>query len=742
MKKRFKKTVCALLAIVLTAANTACTMPLNNTGVKDSNLNRAKVNETSIQNPAGGSGNIENGYDNSDAFVSRVAGTYYGTNSYGNDIMISLFSVFDNLYGFGAYTEGPEGDVYSFWALEIFPYAPEDFFDENKDNCDIEAMAFSSMANIGRYWGPPEEGNIEITSDGIKLNDTSGMAFGFGESVSLKKSDKEDIFLTGGQADDYFTVSYNPEEELFGVWKCQDAYLAFEDGGESGKVTVYRKDEGENVTLFEGKFKADDGNLEIFAMNVSTYNPSGYRLKYGFNDKKLVFEGTEEILPVDSFLNSEEITFDKIGVGDVPLVVLYEADDVEAIKGGLTFNSPYGQRDIKVQLNDTEDVENNGTYFVRVGDVVFFRYFKENEYVMGTQKELPFFYGDVQLNSAGCVAYYNLYTKESGIACEDRGVGKLYYMNGMFYTEAFDFTGTTRVVNRFWPNGSGMETYTESDYYSSIWGINDKNYKIAIETGQRIISDNGTIYSDSIYVEDSGFVINARYTESGLNAAILEFGDEKKYDGIIFKSLGISDTDQTVLGRINESDYAGEDFIYEDVMQIVEHDGYVYFAVVWYGGGSDSTYKVTSIDGYGVFRAVPGEEDSIEVVQKGLPKGITHLPFIEFDNHGEITYIEKSFYANIGLSAYYSGDLLRYDGEGYYTLVKENYVETNPYEAEIGDIVTSFEYGETIGNNTFTVRADSCYRGQFMYDWMGFTYEIIDSDGKSADIEPETETEM
>ena len=68
-----------------------------------------------------------------------------------------------------------------------------------------------------------------------------------------------------------------------------------------------------------------------------------------------------------------EIEFERIAPEEVPVTVLAEPDDLEALQGTKTVKTDSGERRTVSQFLATEDIENNGGYFVRVGSLIFFR---------------------------------------------------------------------------------------------------------------------------------------------------------------------------------------------------------------------------------------------------------------------------------------------------------------------------------------------------------------------------------
>ncbi len=172
-----------------------------------------------------------------------------------------------NLYAFGGNAigepESEELELYSFWAMEIFPENKADLFSTDSDELKAGIMSFSIMSNFGKYWNPPSAGTIRWTEEGIRFEDfDSSFPFSGGTSARPFTPD-ERVADTFPYMDPHAAV---PESVLMGFWKETDSgvpvYLEF---AEDGNVRIYRKDI-ENEVLFGCGGYQFSGESEIEGM--------------------------------------------------------------------------------------------------------------------------------------------------------------------------------------------------------------------------------------------------------------------------------------------------------------------------------------------------------------------------------------------------------------------------------------------------------------------------------------------
>ena len=739
MKKLFKRLSVIMSALLFVTSLTAC-LPGNVTG-KDDNNGQAQITPgADTSNPgdpdAADPDTQDSGYTSTSGaipgtFAERVSGSYLGTDAYGEEVIVTIYNRYDNLYALAGYAE--DEDLYSFWAVEIFPESPEDILDENKDSIEIGAMSFSVMSNLTRYWSSPVLGTLTIKDDGIEISGKDGNPFGFSDGkIALKRSDRV-LGFDYDYGSDITGITFDPNKDLYGLWRekysSEPYYIEFKEGETSGESIVYQKVAGREVYLAEGEFKADKKEISLMQSLISDGSPIQSDFGYEVDGDTLILDKDNGSFPFMSDYpeNTNRLEFERVSWSDVPVAALYEPDDVTAINGGLTFTGPNGRvRDILVQFKATDKVLNNGSYFVQVGDVVFFRYFS----AFGAPDDVYCFWADFleteQLRDMGCIAYYDTRNGSSGIACNDLNAGEIYYLDGRFYTETFvtDDYSSVRYITRFWPDGSGSEIYTEEGDYDTILGIDDTNSVLAIDNFHQgsVYTADGTIYFNYMDTYQNEDVIGSKFIGRDLFAGLFNYSADG--NTIIIKELEGTSGVTYELGKIDESKYG--EYGYPRVCQITSFESDVYIGIAWFDGTD------IELQDYLLVKVTPGMEDSLKIVQDGLPSeyDIISEPyfFINYDN--EILFTDIKPEGEVCLSNGTYGDLVAYDGVFSAEVVKEDFIAEYPFDHKEGEIFTAFETAERVGDHIFVITAKASYYPEAdegwrqAYKWQGFSYYV------------------
>ena len=730
MKKTLKRGMCVLSSILLTVSMSACFIPTN-TGDKDNN--NAQANILPDSGDIGNVGNSGDGAADSTgaSFSERIAGNYIGKDSYGDGIKVSIYNVFDNLYANVGFIDGEAGDVYSFWATELFPVNSSDILSSETTEIELGGMSFSVMSNMSKYFSSPQKGTISLTDGGINID---GNPFDLGGEIKLKKSDSKETFFEADYSNALEDLSGTPDVNLYGIWRekysAEPRYIEFKAEDGKGISTVYQKESGREVFLAMGEFAADDSHISLIQADIATGSGEQFSFDYKADKDSLVISGSLP-LPEDSY-TGDSVEFERITKDDVPLCVLCEPDDTAAIKGGFPISTPDGaSRGVCVQFCASDDIENNGSYFVRVGNVVYFRYY--TPLGIGWDVYAPFgeFLSNTDLQNGGCIGYYDLATGETGIACFDGNAGELYYLDGRFYSEKFvanDYD-SQRFIERYWPNGGGLESYTEETAYSYIRGINENNTLLAIDNfdyGDNYTCD-GTFYFN--YIEGyqnedtfgSGFIGNDFYTVS------MSYTSDK--NEIIIRELDSETQGSYNLFRFDANEFDTDG--YPMKAQFLEGEDGIYVGITWFDG--------TGIEAsdYCLVKVQSETEDSGEFVEKGFPIGYEEPgePYAYFDETGEVKFTPQNPEIKAGLSSKTFGDLVVFEEPFGYETVEEDLIPEYPFDKGEGEIVTVFEDAEKFGDDIFVILAYASYEPsqdfswRKVYKWMGFEYRIYTKDG-------------
>ena len=744
MNKGIKRLIGLVMAFVMTFSLTACFA--NTPAGKDGDgLSQAQI--PGSENSGGGSetngGNTNAGGNDvvlsDNSFASRVCGNYIGEEYDGSGFVLSIYNVLGNLYAYAGNTESKDDtDVYSFWAVEIIPEDPADLFDENTDEIDVGTLQFSIMSNMSKYWGSPIPGSIKIEGDGITVSGPDGNPMGaYSSSLHLTKVDKE-LGLFESDYSDMIDID-NPadDDSLLGVWKQKNSdsptFLIFEKKDEKNRFVLYRKEAGREVVFYGGEYAVDgSGNIDIAMEAIDNGAPSNIEAHYLINGDTL--ELTNNIDIVDLFADND-LQFVKATEKDCPLVSLYDPDDISAIKGGLS----YGGRDIIPHFKATDDIENNGTHFVRVGNVVFFRYFTEDSLTENVYSPFAEFLDNESLREVGCVCYYDIKTGETGIAFNDYSIGELYYMDGEFYTERFDANDvySVRVIQRCFPDGSGMEDYTYEEDYNWINCVSEDNSKLVLtnfQQGDTYVCD-GTIYFNYFNSYQEEYLLGCDFVGDNVFAVFSEADDS-----ICIKELNTSSYETIELGEIKEDKF--DMYGYPTYMKTMENEGKVYIELAWFDGTQ------IGLQGVVVLEVTPEKENSLKVYYEGMPDNMyeSSRPYFYFNYENDI-FFEDVNSPEVRLTEKTFGNLVYFDTPYGGDIIKENMIPSYPFLEDEEGPVKVFEEAEAVNGMIFVITAygtyspEENYNWQMMYQFNGFEYWVFTRDGsgeyKEVLISPE-----
>ncbi|MBP5493748.1 MAG: hypothetical protein J6X97_01545 [Lachnospiraceae bacterium] len=750
MKKTLRNIISTVLVLNMLMFAIGCTNPGVNTG-KDNNDSQAQiVNGPSTVNPSGSVGNNNGDNGNSgnqsadvsgfskDAFASKIEGTYFAIDEGGAPFALSIYNYYGNVYAYGGYVESEdELDVYSFWMMEFIPEDPRDFYYENTNEARIGVLTFSIMSNFGRYWSAPVEGVISLTDDGIKIEGDEALCpIGTnGRMIELSRSEKvEDFFM--GDIDSYASENFATncaDENLYGIWKQKDSdnpwFITFEKGEEFAEASVYQKTGGIEANLCTGYCDLSEaGSGEMIVNQFRSGSPEVYRFSYELNGDELEF--AESFY----FIEGGKTVFERVDINDIPIVALYDPDNLDAIKGEAVLDVGGKMREICAHFRATQDVANNGTDFVRVGDVVFFRYYDLNDF-SSFFADWGQFINAYELNDEGCVCYFDLNTRECGLAYRDYCSGPLYYVNGKFYSERFEANEVYSVeyLMSCYPDGSALEEWSDTDTFSEIEAVSDESNSFAvyqflagnlyIDYGNAYRVDLNLIPEDYVYAVkisgDSIYVVTANDSDK---IRLTEYQRYYGGEGIVLAEYDAKD--------IWKDGYAG-------IYQIEVLDDSVHVGINHVVG------KYGQIKEIIVLEAEPGVENSGKVEYKGLPDliDIYGRPYFYHDYNFDLVFADVNPDGDTYLSEDTYGNLCYYNFFDGVELIRSGFIEENPHAVYDGMTAEIFQEAENIDGLIFAVTATSSYAADKdigetrCYLFRNFNYTVINSRGDEPDIE-------
>lgn len=751
MKKTLKKAITVVLTINMIAFTFGCTLGGNVSTDKDDNTVHAQLSNN--ENPSDNTGgeenpenqqnpdNPDNGTEtgnlimdtsefSEDSFASKVVGSYIGTDASGEKFSFSVYNFHGNLCGFGGYSYESYDDIYSFWAMEIIPEDPRDLYYENTEECRVGVLSFSVMSNVGRYWSSPVTGKINLTDEGITVTgdgDLNPLCVS-GKSISLKRSDEGYFFADKLSVPSGFKGT-NSDEGLYGIWRQKDSdnpwFLSFEKGDTYDKAAVYQKQAGMEVQIGAGFFETDNsGKMELVLNYPESFVTEDCNITYKLSGDTLTATGGDNWLPL---YYDSEMVFERVSENDIPIAMLCEPDDVNAIKGDLSLNMGSVKRDIIVNFKKTDDVENNGTDFVRVGDLVFFRYYDES--VLGDDSidaEWAEFTSCYQLNPAGCVCYYDKKTGECGLAYRDYCGGSLYYVDGKFYSERFDANDTYSVeyLMSCYPDGSALEEKSDVDTFSVIEAVSEQNDCIAVYRflSNELYSDFGNAYCVYYDLDDDNYIRYSKYYDNYYYVVT----DDSTGNNLILWEFEKTSGDRLLLAEVDVHGLC--DYGFPSVNQIEIEGNDIYVGFNWYDGTN------IGLQGCSIFKATRGKQNSGKIVYNDFPDNMNESsrPYFYLNASDEIVFTEINPEGEVRLSEKSYGDLSFYDSPFGATILEEGFIQAYPFDGDDGTLTTVFQEGEYVNNLAFVITANGSYAPskdigwRRVYEFNGFTYMVLD----------------
>ena len=667
------------------------------------------------------------------SFAGRVAGLY-SSESDDTKVCLTLCNVYGNLYGEKTYYQLDEGEYckYAYEAVEIIPVNPADLEDETKTECEVGIVCYSNMYNAGLYSGAPVKAKISLTGSGLVINYEDG---NYAKEEYIVSADAENPFVYNEEAfggGNYVT----PDESTEGLWRQKGVedpvYLEIRKSAydQTDAIQIYRKERGREAGFGRGFLKAEaDGNMKVF---YNTIQSSAEPYEWTFQTTSAGDEMTVKTVSGSLLLSDDDNTvFEKIDGTEVPVVAMYEPDDKEAYSENITYKTAGGkERSVIPQFFACDDVENNGGYFVRLGKLIFYRYY-DNKLLEESIGFMGSFMESWGLQDCSYVCYYDPETRETGVAFKDHGSGPLYYLNGWFVSSVHDpESDSTNSLFRCQPDGSGQISLAEDGKYNYVLASSEDGQYLAYMSAASSMVVSGRGFMDNNYysIEKNEYLETANYLDHDLFMTV--YTGEGNLD---FYMLYEDERGLVKIGSFPSDKWyqVGYPYIYQIYRS--EENGDIYAGLTWI-----DTSGV--VEGFTVLQMDGKEDGKIDVLFDEYPKGCENggLPYFYF-NYADEVLIRTEETGAVYLSDGKSGDLVYSDSAYSAVILANNYISENPNNVKADEEFTELEKAEMVGGNAFLVRANLkrdtklAYSVHPQYDLQSFAFSVIPMDTVSGD---------
>ena len=285
-----------------------------------------------------------------------------------------------------------------------------------------------------------------------------------------------------------------------------------------------------------------------------------------------------------------------------------------------------------------------------------------------------------------------------------------------------------------YPDGSALEAASDMETFSEVVAVSENNDCLAVDqffAGQLYL-DYGNMYKSELTIKENNSIMAVEFDDDYVYVATIGDNDDK---------IRLTEYQKHSGGEgILLAEYEGGNLwaechprVYEILVDVDE----VYMGVNWFKGVEDELRDCV------IIRAERGKENSGEVIYEGLPDGINvySRPYFYLNYADEIFYMERNINGEIGLSDWVEGDLVHYAPYAA-IIIKEDFIDENPYGVDDGMTATIFQEGEAVYSKFFVVTANASYTkaqdigGVRTYELNEFNYMIIDQDGNETPLKP------
>ncbi len=336
-------------------------------------------------------------------------------------------------------------------------------------------------------------------------------------------------------------------------------------------------------------------------------------------------------------------------------------------------------------------VYGNGSYFVKVGEKVFFHDYIRPENAEPSQ-------GGQFLYLGNGIRSYDENTGESSVLYDAPCSGKLYYIGNEFYSTYENEIGQTQIVRvsmdgeQFMVGPGSVEGISDDGNLIALW-CND-----AAGSHLDVIDDSGIQYC-RLDISDVGALSFCGLTDKEM------IYQKEESDAINLYSM-CEDNRETYLGTLSGLGIYGspecDDFLYD------KESGDIYCVLALYGG------PVDSVEDYLVVKASPGKENSLELITHGYSQEL--MPNISYNDepylrlkNGKLAYgffddnelyLSHSYMGSHMLSRFVYGNLLWSDSDGETRTVVKNFI---PYMDRDHLVMQT---GEIMGDEAYVMVAE------------------------------------
>ncbi|MBR6259480.1 MAG: hypothetical protein IKR21_04645, partial [Oscillospiraceae bacterium] len=304
----------------------------------------------------------------------------------------------------------------------------------------------------------------------------------------------------------------------------------------------------------------------------------------------------------------------------------------------------------------TYEVENNGGYFVRVDDGVYFRRYGQDS-VYKTALSGSFVGGYLATGGQSEIVRYDLNTGKTETVFNDKGSGELYFADGGFYLRQAE--GLYGKVSFFSLDGETVKDIT----IGNIVGVS-KGGTIAAQSYEErdgVFTDiyrlikGGEVTDEFVFTDTVTF---AGVTDDALYIMKSDF-DTESY-ATTYTILEMSGEDTIVLGTLPASEDSTAGAVVE---QFLETEDEVCFVFGYYAG------TMHSLNDCMAAKATPGEEDSLSVFD--APEGGSgEVQKVLLDENGSPVELRKGD-ITVAYEEENDGDLMVCDGTEWVTVAED-----------------------------------------------------------------------
>lgn len=245
------------------------------TASKEAEDNKPAGNETVLNEPVAESEEPDNKEtlaeeteDDKPSLAQRMAGKYSyhfsGKNGEEEFFIMDVVNFGNNLCAFcgRAMPEDYESfEAYTFWTTEFIPYDAKEMASDDGVTARVNALNFSIMSNVGKYWDSGHTRTITLTDEGLVFE-------GFDHDGFLVPDyDDSRMFLKDERSEDAFSYMKGEKRtgdaELQGYWVCDendaDIYLRFS----GSNMYMYEKRPDKEVSFAAGGCDFTDSSFDF-----------------------------------------------------------------------------------------------------------------------------------------------------------------------------------------------------------------------------------------------------------------------------------------------------------------------------------------------------------------------------------------------------------------------------------------------------------------------------------------------